>query len=300
MRFQDFLNSRAGIAFVLGLGKIIPPGIGYPFAEWLGRMVAALKTNPMVRSVRANQWVASGQTLNSQQLDEITRQTFEHTADCLYDLYHNLNRPERIMEMVTLSPKLINTLEERKKSKNGTLILAPHLSNFDLAGRAMAIHGFPILVLTYPNPPGGYQWQNKMRQEFGLEIMPMFYESMRLARERLKNNGLVLTGMDRPMESSNHQPHFFGYPAPVPVTYVNLASQGAADFVVVACQSTSRGNYTTECSDIIPFQHAADKDLEYIVNADLVLKEAEKMIRLNPQQWSMFYPVWPWALERMP
>lgn len=102
------------------------------------------------------------------------------------------------------------------------------------------------------------------------------------------------------MESSNHQPHFFGYPAPVPVTYVNLAAQGGGDFVVAACRSTAKGCYMVECSDIIPFITLADKDQEYLVNAENLLKEAEKMIRLAPEQWSMFYPVWPWALKSMP
>lgn len=180
------------------------------------------------------------------------------------------------------------------------MIVAPHLSNFDLAGRAMALHGYPILALSYPRPPGGYQWQNQMRQEFGIDIQPMSFESMRAARERLKNHGLVLTGMDRPMESSNHQPRFFGHPAPVPVTYINLAAQSGADFVVVACRSTARGKYVVDCSDVIPFFADKDTNRQYLINAERLLSEAEIMIRRAPEQWSMFYPVWPWALDRMP
>lgn len=283
------------------MGKVIPPKFGYPLGEWIARRIASLKKNPMVQAVRANQWVVSGQRMDGRQLDVITQKTFENTADCLYDLYHNLAYPHLINDSVALSPKLIQVLEGRKKAINGTLIIAPHLSNFDLAGRALVVHHFPALVLSYPKPPGGYQWQNKMRQEFGLEIMPMTFESMHLARERLRNGGMVITGMDRPMQSSNHQPKFFGHPAPVPVTYVNLAAQGGADFVVVACQAISpKGKYVVECSDVIHFQHLADKDQEYTVNAECLLKEAEKMIRHNPEQWSMFYPVWPWAMERMP
>jgi lauroyl/myristoyl acyltransferase len=300
MRFQDFANSRLAIAIVLTLGRIIPPAVGYPLGEWIARRIASLKKNRMVQAVRANQWVVSRQTMNDRQLDEITRRTFEHTADCLYDLYHNLPYPQKIMEMVSMSPKLIRTLDGRQNAGKGTIILAPHLSNFDLAGRAMTLHGYPILVLSYPQPPGGYQWQNKMRQDFGIEILPMSFESLRAARDRLKNNGLVLTGMDRPMDFSNHQPRFFGYPAAVPVTYINLAAQTGADFVVVACRSIARGRYVAECSHIIPFSPMADKNQEYLENAETLLKEAEKMIQVAPEQWSMFYPVWPWALESMP
>lgn len=300
MNFQDTLNSRLGIAFVLALGRLIPPQIGYPLGEWLGRVIASFKKNRMVQSVRANQWVVSGQRLDRQQLDEITCKTFEHTAVCLYDLYHNLTRPQRILDMVSMSPQLTRILDHQLKTNKGTMIVAPHLSNFDLAGRAMALHGYPILVLSYPRPPGGYQWQNQMRQEYGIDIMPISFESMRAARERLKSHGLVLTGMDRPMDSSNHQPRFFGHLAKVPVTYVNLAAQSGADFLVVACHSTVRGRYVVDCSDVIPVTAIEDASRQYLVNAEKLLSEAEKMIRRAPEQWSMFYPVWPWALERMP
>ena len=289
-----------GIASVLWLGKILPPRIGYPFSEWLGRLISSRRGNRLVQSVRANQWVASGKKLNANQLDEITRRTFEHTADCLYDLYHNLTHPERILKMVTLNPKSQRILNERKTARNGTLILIPHLSNFDLAGYALALYGFSLLVLSYPNPTGSYQWQNKFRREFGVEVLPLSLESMRIARGRLQNNGLVLTGLDRPMESSNHQPLFFGYPAPLPVTHVNLAARSGADFLVASCRSSARGKYVVECSDVIPFLPQRDKDQEYLPNAEYLLKEAERMIRHAPDQWSMFYPVWPWALKCAP
>ena len=300
MNFQDIINSPLGIAIVLGLGKFIPPGIGYPLGKWLGRVIASFSKNRMVQSVRANQWVVSGRRLNAEQLDEITRKTFEHSGVCLYDFYHNLTRPQRILDMVSISPKLTQILNDRLQGKQGTMIVVPHLSNFDLAGRAMALHGYSILTLSYPRPPGGYQWQNQMRQDFGIDIQPMSFESMRAARERLKNHDLVLTGMDRPMESSNHQPRFFGHPAPVPVTYINLAEQSGAAFLVVACRATSQGKYVVECSDIIPFTAVQDTNQQYLVNAEKLLSEAEKMILRAPEQWSMFYPVWQWALEKMP
>ena len=300
MRFQDLINGRFAIGLVLTLGRIIPPKNGYRLGEWIARKIAMLKKNSMVRAVRANQWVVSGEKMNARQLDEITLKTFEHTADCLYDLYHSLPHPDQIMKMVTLSPKIVQILDERLRGKRGTLILSPHLSNFDLAGRVIALNGYPILVLSYPQPPGGYQWQNKMRRDYGIEILPLSLASLRSARERLKNGGLVLTGMDRPMEQSNHCPKFFGYPSTVPVTYVSLASESKSDLVVAACQTIGQGSYVVNCSDIIKFSDHADKDQEFIINAELVLKEAEKFISAAPQQWSMFYPVWPWAMEKMP
>jgi lauroyl/myristoyl acyltransferase len=300
MVFQDLINSKFGIGLVLALGRIIPPRTGYRLGEWIARKIVLFKNNPMVMAVRANQWIVSGKKMDARQLDEITQKTFQHTADCLYDLYNCLPHPEQIMNMVSMSPKLIGLLDKRLSEKKGTLILSPHMSNFDLAGRAMALHGFPILVLSYPQPPGGYQWQNKMRQEYGIEITPMSFQSLRSARDRLINGGLVLTGMDRPMEKSNHCPSFFRYPAPVPVTYVSLAATTHSDMVVASCRGLGQGSYMVDCSDIIQFIPHNDKNLEFIINSESVIKEAEKFISAAPDQWSMFYPVWPWALNTMP
>ncbi len=300
MYFQDLINSRFGIGLVLALGRIIPPKTGYRLGEWIARKIVMFKNNPMVKAARANQWVVSGKKMDARQLDEITLKTFQHTADCLYDLYHYLPHPDQIMNMVSMSPKLIQILDERLSEKKGTLILAPHMSNFDLAGRALALHGYPVLVLSYPQPPGGYQWQNKMRRDYGIEINPMSLASLRFARERLKNGGLVLTGMDRPMEKSNHCPRFFGYSSTVPVTYVSLAAMTKSDMVVASCLGTGQGSYTIDCSDIIKFIPYENKDMEFIANAEMVLRKAQRFISAAPEQWSMFYPVWPWALEKMP
>ena len=300
MNFQDLINSRFGIGLVLTLGRIIPPHTGYPLGERIARIIVSFKNNPMVKAVRANQWVISGEKMDARQLDEITLKTFQHTADCLYDLYHNLPHPDQIMDRVTMSPNLIQLLDKRLSGEKGTLILVPHMSNFDLAGRAIALHGYPILVLSNPQPPGGYQWQNKMRRDYGIDINPMSLASLRSARERLKNGGLVLTGMDRPMENSNHCPNFFGYPSKVPVTYVSLAATTSSDMVVASCLGKGQGSYTIECSNIIKFSPDDNKNVEFVTNAEKVLKEAERFISASPEQWSMFYPVWPWALEKMP
>jgi lauroyl/myristoyl acyltransferase len=300
MNFQDLANSKFGVGFVMTLGRIIPPETGYHLAEWIAGKIASHKNIPMVKAVRSNQWIVSGKKMDSSQLDAITLKTFQHTADCLYDLYHYLPYPEQIMKMVTLSPKIIRTLNERLAGKKGTIILAPHMSNFDLAGRVLALHNFPVLVLSYPQPPGGYQWQNKMRRDYGIEIIPMSLASLRTARERLNNGGLVLTGMDRPLENSNHWPRFFGYNSPVPVTYVSLAAMTNSDFVVASCLGTGRGAYSIDCSDIINFIPNENKNLEFTTNAEMVLKEAQRFISSAPEQWSMFYPVWPWTLNKTP
>jgi len=297
---RSLINGPLGIGLVLAIGKALPPKQGYDLAYWVGNQLAKRKDSPMVRSTRANMWVVTGQKLSSKELDELTLENLRFTAQALYDFYHHIDNFPAIRERVTLSPKLRGFLDNRLGGTEGTLMLAPHLSNFDLGGRAIALNNYDVLALSYPQPQGGYQWQNRLRRDAGINIAPMSVESLRQAKERLKKGGGVFTGLERPLPETNYHPKFFGYPAPVPVSYVRMALQTYSAVFVIACTGTPRTDYRLECSDLIYMEPDDDPVKEIEKNAEKVLKAAEPFIRDHPEQWSMTYPVWPFALDEMP
>ena len=300
MSLQSFINSRFGIGLILALGKIIPPSIGYPLSEKVSLLLSAQKNSGIVRAARSNQWIISGCSLSSEELDAQTQETFRQTSRWLFDFYHNINNYQAILDRVTLSPKLVKYLTNRLGGDEGTILVAPHLSNFDFGGRAIALHGYDVQVLSYPQPQGGYQWQNKLRKDAGMNVTPMSTESMRAAKARLKNGGGVVTGMDRPLDRPNYNPRFFGFPAAVPTSYIRMALQTDSAVLVIVCIGLPEENYCVECSDLIYMEPDDNRVKEIEKNAEKVLREAEKFIRAYPSQWAMFYPVWPFALEDMP
>ena len=300
MSLQKLINGPIGISLILTLGRILPPKLGFALADWVANILIKKNNLGAIRATRANQWIVSGRSLNSEELDQITEETIRNTARWLFDLYHHLHNYEKILEKVTLSPKLIQLLDSRLGGDEGTLMVAPHLSNFDLAGRAIVLNGYDVQALSYPQPHGGYQWQNKLRRDAGMNITPMSFESMRAAKELLKKGGGVVTGLDRPLETTNYYPRFFGFPAPVPTSYVRMALQTHSAVLVIAAIGLPQENYHVECSDLIYMETDPDPVKEIEKNAEKVLKEAEKFIRAYPTQWGMTYPVWPFALEEMP
>jgi len=86
----------------------------------------------------------------------------------------------------------------------------------------------------------------------------------------------------------------------VPTSYVRMALQTNAAVVVIACIGLPEENYRVECSDLIYMKPDDDPVKEIEKNAEKVLREAETFIRAYPSQWAMFYPVWPFALDKMP
>jgi len=288
------------MGFALAVGKTIPPKAGFKIAKFAADIISSHPESKVVRGVRVNQWVISGERLSKEELDERTKETFQQIASCIYDLYHNYHNYRAIMDRVILSPKSSELLESRSKCGEGTILLGPHLSNFDLAGRAIVMHGYNPQVLSYPQPKESYRWQNRLRREIGMNITPMTTENIRKAKSLLKEGGLVVTGLERPLEKTNYCPKFFGHPAPVPTSYVRLALQTHSAVAIMACIGTPEDNYVVECSDLVYMQPYDNPVDEIERNAEKVLAQAEGFIRNHPTQWAMSYPVWPSEMDKMP
>ena len=191
MSLQSFINGRFGIGLILTLGKIIPPSIGYPLSEKISVMLSSRKNSSIVKAARANQWIISGRSLSAEELDKQTQETFRQTSRWLYDFYHHIDNYENINNRVTLSEKLIRFLTDRLGGDEGTILVAPHLSNFDFGGRAIVFHGYDIQVLSYPQPEGGYQWQNKYYETATKEINNLWGIVFELARGSCGTRGSV-------------------------------------------------------------------------------------------------------------
>jgi lauroyl/myristoyl acyltransferase len=57
--------------------------------------------------------------------------------------------------------------------------------------------------------------------------------------------------------------------------------------------------YHVFCSEPINIVHGTDSKTENLHNAERVLKEAERFIRMAPQQWNVPLPVWPEFLDKV-
>jgi lauroyl/myristoyl acyltransferase len=300
MNLQTLINSRLGVELVLSLGRMLPRRAGAGLAHWIGSWFAGRRDEDMVRAVRANQWVLAGEKISAAELDRTVRATFVHSGLCIYDFYHNIDRPRAMLDRVVFSPEFERLFQSWKTHKQGVMLVGPHMSNFDLVMRVLALRGLNIQVLTHPDPPRSYKLQNRLRQQGGLEATPISILSLRQASARLQAGGFVMTGLDRPVEDLKYRPRFFGRPSAVTVAYIRLAMRAKVPVVVLGNQMRPDGSYYVQSSDPIWMQPHADLESEVIQNAETVLDWASHFICQAPQQWLMFYPVWPEVVSPVP
>jgi phosphatidylinositol dimannoside acyltransferase len=302
IKLENLINSRTGIAFGLALSRV-PPQVGYEIARRLGCQVASMKNNPMVRAVRANQWVIHDERPTARELDEMAAAIFQNVARSLYEFWHFSGDSPVAKGMVAFDPSFTSCFERSRETQSGLLIVFPHLSNFDLIGRVTALNGNPLHVLSFPQPMGGYRWQNKLRGMPGLKVTPLSIEALRQASETLRAGGTVVTGIDRPIsgpENSKYRPRFFDRPANLPVFHIRLALKLNLPIVVMGSQRTPDGRYLVWTSDPIPMVRHPDLVQETIQNAETILAVSASFIQRTKDQWAMFFPVWPEAMDEMP
>jgi lauroyl/myristoyl acyltransferase len=292
MNFQNLINSRFGVGSALLFGQLMPRAVGYPLARKIARWFSNSKSSSLVDAMRVNQWVAHQGELTAEQLDELVESVFMNSGYALYELYHNLHSPRTINKMVSYSEGFTQMLSTYQNSGIGAILVAPHLGSFDIGGLALAVRKVPFQTLSFPNPSEGYQLQNYIREKYGLYVTPMSVASMREAEQRLRDGGMVLTGLDRPLPASKYKPMFFRRPTPLPVSYIAMAIKNKVPVAVVCCYSSGK-DFILDASEMVHMLPYPDRQEEIERNAERVLVQAEKMILAHPEQWFMYYPLWP-------
>ncbi len=211
-------------------GRVLPRRWGYGLATLIGNLIGSLKNNKMVKAIRANQYVVHGKQMPAEVLNQMPKTIFVSAAKCIFDYFHFLSRPEKLQNIISFSPEASNAIE-RIKNQEPTVVVCPHLSNFDLMGYTLALHKVDVQVLSFPNPNETYKVQNRLRERTGINVTPLDFSAFRQAQLRLQKGGSVLTGMDRPLadqRDTKYMPRFFGYETHLPVAYIRMALKANA------------------------------------------------------------------------
>ena len=297
---QRITSSPFGVKLVSFIGRTIPPSIGYRVADLVAGWLAGSRESSLVRAIRLNQWVIRGVNLDEKALDQCVRDVLKHSAHSLYSLYHYIHYPEAAREMIDLNPVAQGLVERPEFGGRGLMLVGLHLSNFDLILQSMCLQGLKAFVLTIPDPQGGHRVEYEMRKRTGMHLVPASLSTLRDAVHHLKRGGVVLTGMDRPIPEPKTHPRFFGHPTCLPTHHIHLAIKAKVPVMIIAARLGTDMHYHVTTSDPIEMEHVPDHEKAIEVNAERVLKEAEKFILQAPEQWGMSLPVWPNLMDDVP
>ena len=247
----------------------------------------------MVSAVKSNLAVVLDIPENDPGLDKHVAKVLYHAGIASFEFFHKVaHGREALGQLVYLPPELLDMFEKMADAGRGMLAVSAHLGALDLAGVAFTVTDFQVQVISYAAPPPGYQLVNELRNDHGLVITPGSKEALAEATARLESAGIVFTAVDRPVPPGRKaaEVQFFGRPTRLWDGYVRMAfATGALLFFVWVVRSPEgryeiRFNEPIDCAD-------PPGDIEFVTS--LILRQAEEAIRANPDQWLMFFPVWP-------
>lgn len=296
---RDILNSKFGLEATIWLARTLPPRVGNFVADLIGGSIGRQRHLIPVKATRANLWVISDFKATPDQLNRMTVQVFQSAGRTLYEFFHYMEKPKELLERTQTDPSFEIMFENAMRKETGTILVTGHIGNFDLVGRAMALRGLTFQGFTPPVKHGGYELQNRLRAQVGMEMTPASLEAVRKAHERLRKGGMVVTGVDRPVPDGKHLARFFGLPASLTSAHVRLALKLNLPVNVLQIHPNPKG-YLIKVAGPIPMERCSDPDEEVVINMEKVLKPIEENVRQFPVKWNMTYNVWPQIMHEVP
>ena len=298
--FQQVVNSSLSLRLVSLLAQLFSPRLGYQIAYGLAEQIARRSNSDLVQAIRANQWVVNGEVLKGDALDRLVHKTLRNAARSLFDLYHYSHDFEATRRLIVFDASFDVIAQRPEFAERGLLIAGLHLSSFDLVLQWLSRDGLRPLVLTIPEPTGGRRMEYEIRKRTGMNLVPASVGALRQAVKYLQQGGMVLTGIDRPIEKPEVSPRFFGRPAALPTHHIFLAIKAHVPIVITVAYLQEDGKYHVFTSDLIEMDSCPNPKEAFLQNAEKVLAIAERFILRAPQQWSVPLPVWPQIVSQVP
>ena len=285
----------------MSLSRYTPERLGHHLSWRVASIISQFKP-AVYRVVQSNLGPVLGTIESSSVLDQMARQVIYVAIRGYFDLFREQAASaeeastsiEEMAALVDLPDETRGIARAAWERGEGTVLVFPHLGNFDLGGHAI----MPLLpemqLFTLPDPPPGFQLLNSSRQRGGVNVTPLSTNALRDAIKLLRRGGVVSIAADRPVSELDEPFSFFGRPARVPSGHVRLALRTGASVVIGYCVlSPETQRYVMRLEPPMEMIRTGNRQEDLQLNMRRVLDALEGIIRAWPEQWQMFVPVWP-------
>jgi KDO2-lipid IV(A) lauroyltransferase len=155
--------------------------------------------------------------------------------------------------------------------------------------------GFPMTVVVEAlEPPDLFDWFVKLRQSYGMQVVPVGKEAGAAVLRALKANQVVCLLCDRNIgDSAGVEVEFFGEKTSLPAGPATLALRTGAALLPTAVYFAGRDSHLGLVRPPIDTsRHGTLRQDVQRVTQDLA-RDLEELIRREPTQWHLLQPNWP-------
>lgn len=245
-------------------------------------------------SPRERRWVGNNLKiiLNSQgDLSNYTREVFRNFGKYLVDFFRMAKINKNNLEDF-IAVENIHHIDNELKKGNGVIVISAHMGNWELGGVAMAVLGYPVLVVALEHHSQEVtNLFNGQRNIHGVEVATL-KNAGRKCWEALKENKFIALVADRDFSKTGIIAKFFGKDTLIPkgpaVFCRRLKTAIVPGFVVR--QTDNRFKLIFE-KPVYP-SITEDEERDYNEITQRYVMVIEDYVRRFPLQWTIFREFW--------
>ena len=286
------LYTNVNLSFIKLLTILVPRFLLPPFAFFWGGLFYLVLPG-MRRDLRKNLRVVTGR----QQVERLVLATFYNFSRNWCDQMLMMRLPgRRLLGLIERSNE--GPLDAALAAGRGAILMSIHLGNWELGGLGLAEKGYPINILTFPEPDEKVKAQREViRRERGVNFIYVDREArsalaiVEAVRALNRNEVLAILG-DRDGSSHSMELDFFGRPTRIPLGAAYLALATGAPVIPVFVPLV--GNRYLAIMEEPIFFRGRREERERVIERGTrqVLRVFERYIRSYPDQWYNFFDYW--------
>lgn len=270
----------------LGLAKILPRDMAQEIAGAIGS--ASFQSSPGARTaLRAN--LARITPLRGNALDELCRQNFANFVRMLADYFYcSTAEPAQIGALIEERRGLAHVEAARARGKGGILITA-HLGAWELGGILLGLLGIPLTVVTLEEPSSELtKWREDYRRRLGIKTVAIGSDPFSFVEiiSALRRNEFVAMLVERPAAGTGTPVRFFDGETEFSSGPALLWQHTKAAVLPAFVLQTNNRRYVSFA------EPAIEMDTDAVASTQRIAHAFEAIIRLHPEQWYNYTPLW--------
>ena len=179
-------------------------------------------------------------------------------------------------------------LENSLKSGKGVILLTAHLGNWELAGMALSLLGYQLMVIALDHKNKRInKFFKQRRQSKGIEVVSLGV-SVKQCFKALRDNKVVAILGDRDFSNTGYSMDFLGRKKKIPRGPVALALRTGAPIIPLFITRDKTDHILMEC--LAPLEISGETEELEIMKQ--YVKLIERKIYDDPTQWLMFREFW--------
>lgn len=281
------------------LARLLPAGLSYWCACRLADVVFSFLWREKRRITLHTMRLALGPEAPSSEVRRCARESVRNYAKYLVEFlrFPSLN-PQQIVE--ALGIRDWSRFDALLAEGRGVIFVSFHTGNWDLAGAAAAIHGYPLhVVADVVGPPEFNAAVQDARRRHGMRLIEANHPTLaaRTLMKALRAGEMVGLLIDVPTPEGVPV-RLFGRTARLPAGPATLALRTGARVVPTAVFRRPDNRFSLVLDERFTYHSTGDRADDVRGLTQAMVTALEQLVRRQPEQWYIFRELWPAGAPR--